>query len=338
MSHATAAPRREAPPAPEAPPVALSEATPSAPSDPQQMHWARSTLLHLRFLNSFHLAPVILFALSQADQLTLGRGLLIVFIMHAFVYPSSAGYNSYFDRDTEATGGLKSPPPVHDALYWTVTAFDVLAVALSAWINPVLGVGVLLWTLASRAYSNDKVRIKARPWLGYLWVVFFQGWFTYEMVWFGAQDLPVSDWPVLFDLKLILPGLFCSLLVAGSYPLTQIYQFEEDAKRGDKTVAMTLGYSGTFLWCAGALTIGFGAMIAYFLMFERIQNLLVVTPLFLPSLVFLGWWFFKVRQDTSHANHHNAMRMSNISAWCGNTAFIVIIAFNHWWLSAGSAS
>lgn len=338
MSHATAAPRRE-PSSLKAPPVALAEASAGKAAAPAsaEMSRLRSTFLHLRFLNSFHLAPVILFALSQAGELTLGRGLLLVFIMHALVYPSSAGYNSYFDRDTEATGGLKAPPPVHEALYWTVTAFDVLAVALSAWINPVLGAGVFLWTLASRAYSNDKVRIKARPWLGYLWVVVFQGWWTYAMVWFGAQDLPVSAWPVLFDLKLILPGLFCSLLVAGSYPLTQIYQFEEDAKRGDKTVAMTLGYTGTFLWCAAALTLGFGAMIAYFLMFERIENLLVVTPLFVPSLIFLGWWFMKVRQDTSHANHHNAMRMSNISAWCGNTAFVIIMAFNHWWLAGGAS-
>jgi 1,4-dihydroxy-2-naphthoate octaprenyltransferase len=49
---------------------------------------------------------------------------------------------------------------------------------------------------------------------------------------------------------------FCPLFAA-LYPLTQIYQFEEDARRGDRTLARTLGVRRS-LWIAiGAAAVAF---------------------------------------------------------------------------------
>lgn len=45
-----------------------------------------------------------------------------------------------------------------------------------------------------------------------------------------------NDINTIFELKVILVGLLSSALLLGSYPMTQIYQHEEDTKRGDKTI------------------------------------------------------------------------------------------------------
>ena len=41
-----------------------------------------------------------------------------------------------------------------------------------------------------------------------------------------------------------IPAILSSLLLFGSYPMTQIYQHEEDARRGDKTLSLKLGIQG----------------------------------------------------------------------------------------------
>ena len=63
------------------------------------------------------------------------------------------------------------------------------------------------------------------------------------MVGFGTLT-PLAGWattgrPVETEAAILLLG-FCPLFAA-LYPLTQLYQMEEDARRGDRTLALTLG-------------------------------------------------------------------------------------------------
>ena len=44
--------------------------------------------------------------------------------------------------------------------------------------------------------------------------------------------------------------LACSLQIAGVYPLTQIYQHEQDLADGVTTISYKLGYKGTFIFSA----------------------------------------------------------------------------------------
>ena len=60
-----------------------------------------STLQLLRLKFSFFLMPVYWFAVSQIIHVRFIHTLLIFFILHVLVYPSSNGYNSYMDRDTD---------------------------------------------------------------------------------------------------------------------------------------------------------------------------------------------------------------------------------------------
>src|SRR5712675_1515942 len=90
----------------------------------------RSTIQLLRFHFSFFLMPVYWFALSQVVKPDVVRAILIFFILHMLIYPSSNGFNGYMDRDEGSVGGLRSPlPPTRQLLYVSL-AMDFTAILL----------------------------------------------------------------------------------------------------------------------------------------------------------------------------------------------------------------
>jgi lycopene elongase/hydratase (dihydrobisanhydrobacterioruberin-forming) len=98
-------------------------------------------------------------------------------------------------------------------------------------------------------YSVPPFRLKAVP--GADWVI--------NMVGFGTLT-PYAGWaatgvPLDPAHGLVLLG-FCPLFAA-LYPLTQIYQFEEDSRRGDRTLARMLGVKRSLLVSVGAAAIAF---------------------------------------------------------------------------------
>src|SRR5687768_2328869 len=96
---------------------------------------APSTIQLLRFHFSFFLLPVYLFAVSQVPVIHTGHALLIFFILHFLVYPSSNGYNSYMDRDETPIGGIKDPLPPTRQLFKVSIIMDVAAIGLSLYIS-----------------------------------------------------------------------------------------------------------------------------------------------------------------------------------------------------------
>jgi 1,4-dihydroxy-2-naphthoate octaprenyltransferase len=83
------------------------------------------------------------------------------------------------------------------------------------------------------------------------------------MVGFGTLT-PYAGWaatglPVEPARGLVLLG-FCPLFAA-LYPLTQIYQFEEDSRRGDRTLARALGVRRSLLLSLGAAGTAFAVFV-----------------------------------------------------------------------------
>ena len=139
----------------------------------------RSTIQLLRFHFSFFLLPVYLFALSQLPAINWTNAIIVFVVLHLLVYPSSNGYNSYMDRDQTPIGGLKNPMQPLKELFYVTIVMDVIAFAVACTISFYFTLGVLLYILVSRAYSNRQIRLKKYPILGYLVVVIFQGALTF---------------------------------------------------------------------------------------------------------------------------------------------------------------
>lgn len=277
----------------------------------------------MRIPFSIFLMPVFWFAITQVENLPTSRIVLIFVIIHILVYPGSNGYNCYFDRDEGSIGGLKNPPKVNRFLFPLVVLFDSIAVLLSCYISIGFAILIFAYIMVSKAYSWDKIRLKKYPIISTLVVAFFQGFFIFITVQLGILFEP-QYW--LRESNLLL-ALSSSLFLLGSYPLTQVYQHKEDAKRGDQTLSILLGIKGTFAFSSVAFLLGSALLGFVFLQQNDVNHFYLFLVLGSPILGYFGYWFNLVLKNEEQANFEHTMRMNKISSICLSAAFVLMLIF-----------
>ena len=278
----------------------------------------RSTVLHLRIPFSFFLLPIFLFGLSISPDIHKWKTLLAFFIIHFLLYPASNGYNSYFDKDEDSIGGLEKPPTVTRDLYWVSLAMDAVAMLLGLFISVEFVIMLFLFGLASKAYSHPSVRLKKRPVTSWLVAGFFQGFFTLLMTYIAVNDITLFS---ALQPRVLFAAVLSSLMLWGSYPMTQVYQHQEDSRRGDITLSIKLGILGTFYFTAVLFSGAMGGFVAYFLTYYSSLVALGFVVLLLPVLAYFGWWYFSVLNNREAANFKNTMRLNWLSAISFNVFF-----------------
>jgi len=278
----------------------------------------RSTIQLLRFHFSIFLLPVYLFALSQLPEVNWRDALIIFFVLHILVYPSSNGYNSYMDHDETPIGGLKKPMKPTKQLFFVSVAMDVIAIAVSFAISLYFATGVLLYILASRAYSYRGIRLKKYPVIGYLTVVLFQGALVFVITYHGSSVDKTLDVP-------LLPMMAAACLIGGYYPLTQIYQHEDDRKDGILTISMLLGKRGTFLFCGGIFAAATLLMFLTFYNEGRLEAFYIFLGCMLPMVLFFVNWMNKVWKNEAEANFRNSLWMNILASSCTAICFLTLL-------------
>jgi hypothetical protein len=285
----------------------------------------KNIILHLRIPFSLFLMPVFWFAVSQSQNPDWGITAGLFVVLHLLIYPASNAYNSYFDKDEGPIGGLENPPPVKIELFYVAWVLDIVAFIivyfLGGWI---LSLALIIYSSISKAYSNDKIRLKKYPIISWLTVGFFQGAFTYLTVIQAVDRISLSE---ILQSKYLIPAILSSLNLLGFYPMTQIYQHEEDARRGDMTMSRLLGIKGTFIFTASIFLF---VTIAFFFYFRGIQiydfpafavYLLVMSPV----LIYFNLWFLKVLKNENQADFHHTMRLNMLGSVCLNLFFILLL-------------
>ncbi|MDQ3279306.1 MAG: UbiA family prenyltransferase [Bacteroidota bacterium] len=281
----------------------------------------RSTIQLLRFHFSLFLLPVYLFALSQVPVMNIGRAVLVFFILHLLVYPASNGYNSYMDRDETPIGGLQSPLQPTRQLFVVTVVMDLLATGLSFLLSWYFAVGILLYILASRAYSYRGIRLKKYPFFGFLTVFVFQGALVFYLT-YKAVAIPAGEPPVV-------PMVLSSLLIGALYPLTQIYQHEEDRRDGVTTISYVLGKRGTFFFSMALFLLATAGMYLLFRQQQQLNFFFLYLLYLLPVVLFFLYWMGRVWRDETAANFRNSLRMNLLSTLCTIAFFITLIILNH---------
>jgi 4-hydroxybenzoate polyprenyltransferase len=277
-------------------------------------------LLRLPF--SLFLMPVFWFGLSALrEPFSWGRAAAVFAILHLLVYPASNGYNSYYDRDEGSIGGLKAPPPVTPELLHLVWLFETLALLASLLLGWPFAAMVVVYILVSRAYSYEGIRLKKYPLLSTVVVVIFQGAFTFLMAQVGAG---ASQAQFLEPTNLQL-ALVSTLFLCGSYPLTQIYQHQEDARRGDRTLSLRLGIRGTFVFAAAGLLAGALLMGLTYWQRGEMRPLLIFLVATGPVVALFSRWAWLAWHDAALANFEWTMRMNKVSSVCLSVAFIAML-------------
>jgi 4-hydroxybenzoate polyprenyltransferase len=184
----------------------------------------------------------------------LGPALLGIALWVVCLNGGTLALNSAYDRDEADIAYLRQPPRPPPGLAQFGLALMLVGFGGAFLLPPGYRLAYAVCLVLSVLYSVPPARLKAAP--GADWII--------NMVGFGTLT-PYAGWaatglPVGTVGARVLFG-FC-LLFAALYPLTQIYQFEEDARRGDRTLARTLGVRHSLLVAIGASIAAFALFAA----------------------------------------------------------------------------
>src|SRR6266566_580611 len=203
----------------------------------------KSLFVHLRLHFQLLLAPVFLWGWLVAGG-GLSSAVLLGFVsFHAFLYSSATAFNSYYDRDEGPVGGLEHPPRVVPALLPFSLVVQAIGWLLAFFVNLPFWLAYAAFGALSFAYSHPRVRLKAHTLSSLMVVGFGQGALAFLAAWAAIRGEVGSAW----HLDGALGAASSVLLILGLYPLTQLYQIDEDAHRGDRTVVVAWGPRRSFV-------------------------------------------------------------------------------------------
>jgi 4-hydroxybenzoate polyprenyltransferase len=287
---------------------------------------SRSTLIHLRFPFSFFLAPIFLFGLTEASRpLDALRTSLIFVVLHLLLYPASNGFNSYFDRDEGSIGGIRCPPPVTGNLLAWSLLLDLVAIAAAALVSPWFALVAVVYGTFSKAYSWDKIRWKRRPVFSWLGIGIVQG----GLVFLATACFAGSSPPSFHTPSLWTGAAAISAYYLAGYPLTQVYQHDEDARRGDRTISMMAGVRGTFILSGLLFTLALGLFLWHFMVLRKAPARgLGFLAVQVPLVLFFLHWARLVRKDPRHADFRHSMIMNLGSSGLMNTFLVAILVLS----------
>lgn len=224
--------------------------------------------------------------------------------------------NSAFDNDDGDIGYLDAPPkpPRH------LAAFSIGLMAagqlLALFLPPLFAIAYAVCFVMSILYSVPPFRWKAVA--GADWIINMWGFGTFTpLAGWALTGRSLEPWAILVLLA------FCPLFAA-FYPLTQLYQFEEDQRRGDRTLALVLGMRRSLIvsnGCAVLAFVLFGAAYAF-----------APVPRAWPALaVAAAAWFMVLvpwlrRHPTMSPEEHQRGMYAALRAWAV-TDIAVLISF-----------
>jgi 4-hydroxybenzoate polyprenyltransferase len=247
----------------------------------------------------------------------LGPALWALLLWVVFLNGGTLAINSVYDEDEGDIGYLNAPPkpPRH------LLAFSLGLMAMGQLLAFTLPTGYR-WAYAacfamSIAYSVPPLRLKAVG--GVDWVI--------NMIGFGTLT-PYAGWaatgrPVNAAGAMVLLA-FCPLFAA-LYPLTQLYQWDEDMARGDRTLAIMLGRRESITVAIGATALAFLMMlIGARLSFAKLWQWLAILAALGAWLAILLPWHRDAESRSSAQDQRGFY--AALGAWA-LTDIAVVVAF-----------
>lgn len=245
----------------------------------------------------------------------LGAAVLALVLWVVFLNGGTLALNSVYDKDEGDIGYLRVPPRVPPKLLHFSVALLAVGQLLSFLLPAGYRVAYAVCFAMSVLYSVPPFRFKAVA--GVDWII--------NMVGFGTLT-PYAAWaatgrPLDVGHSLILLA-FCPLF-AGLYPLTQLYQFEEDQRRGDRTLALILGMGLS-------LTVALWCVLMAFLLFAAAAVALEVGSwmiLLVPALAAWAWVLVPWRVGFAGwtPEQHQRGMYRGLAAWAVTDIAVVLV-------------
>jgi len=200
----------------------------------QLLHFILHLRLHYQF---FILSGGYLLGGYLSDQMYAAQFWIQFFNVHVLLFGGATAYNSWWDKDEGAIGGLKHPPKMEKWMHpasllfmftgwvWSIfTGFEYAAV---------YGTSLLFFWL----YSTPHARWKGKPLLSLAAIAVSTG--------FNSVLLGLWAAGGVFNAAVLLSAVGASTILLSLYPVSQIFQIDEDRNRGDETFTAHYGLEST---------------------------------------------------------------------------------------------
>lgn len=262
----------------------------------------------------YFLAVGLAGAVARWGDLLLGLALFVVALNGG-----TLAINSAFDRDEGDIGYLDAPPPPPRHLFAFGIALMLGGQLLSLLLLPPLFSAVYAACFGmSVLYSVPPFRWKAVAGLD----------LVINAIGFGALT-PLAGWAV--TARPIPPGALVVLLgfaplFAALYPLTQLYQYEEDRARGDRTLALVLGMRRSLQFAVVAAAVAFAMFFLGFALLRlgELAMLSLLVPLLAWGAVLSVWY---ARFERYRPEQHKRGMYAALNAWAVTdvTLFLAVL-------------
>lgn len=250
---------------------------------------------------------------ARGAQLGTALGALAVWVI--CLNGGTLALNSVFDKDEGDIGYLVAPPPVPRHLLGFSVTLLALGQALALRLPPAFAIAYAICFALSVLYSVPPFRFKAVA--GVDWLINMWG--------FGTLT-PLAGWAATgraLDATAALVLLAFCPLFAGLYPLTQLYQLEEDRRRGDRTLALILGLRASLL-------VAIASTLAAFVLFGWAAArrgvgawaLALGVPLVAWLVVLVPWYAGRTRYRP--ADHQRGMYRA-LAAWAATDVAVLLV-------------
>jgi 4-hydroxybenzoate polyprenyltransferase len=250
---------------------------------------------------------------GRGEHLTAALGALALWVV--CLNGGTLALNSVFDNDEGDIGYLTAPPPLPARLFEVSVGLLVVGQAAAFALPLAFRLDYALCFLLSLLYSVPPFRCKAVA--GVDWAINMWGFGTLTpFATWAATGRPLDSGQALVLLA------FCPLFAA-LYPLTQLYQLDEDRRRGDRTLAVRLGVGRSLALAIGCMLVAF-ALFVWAARVLRTGAAALVLGIPLASwLAVLVPWAARHR-DWGAAEHQRGMYRA-LGAWAVTDLAVVVV-------------
>lgn len=279
-------------------------------------------ILHLRLhYQLFILSGGYLLGGLMADQMNTSQFWLQFINVHILLFGGATAFNSFWDKDEGPIGGLKNPPKMtpwmHKAsIVWMFFGW-LWSFIISTPYFIVYGFSLLFFWL----YSTPHARWKGHPHLSMIAIAVSTG-MNSTLLGFWAADGAFS-WIILFA------SIGTSIVLLSLYPVSQIYQLEEDQRRGDLTFFGHYGLRGVKYFFNISYPIGLSVLSV------SLMSMSLLTGLFL-LITGLGAYLYLVKTvnelEGLENEYRNVMKIKFITSLSFVLFLLIANAIKYDWI------
>ena len=212
-------------------------------------------ILHLRWhYQLFILSGGFLLGGFLSDDLNIQLFVIQFLNVHLLLFGGATAFNSYWDKDEGPIGGLKKPPKMRPWMWVASIIFQFIGLGIAIG-EGFLFAGIFISSmLFFWLYSTPLARWKSHPIKSLVAIGVSTGLNSVLMGYLAAGNVHLSIW-------IFVAAVGASLLLLSLYPISQIYQLDEDRKRGDQTFAVYYGKKGVQRFFIGGFAVGLALVV-----------------------------------------------------------------------------